>query len=326
MKKFLLFLLTICTTQATLVAQSATYSTLKLTHTIDQLRFEIPNENRYWIMAKPSTNTAFGIYSPDDGGWFSYWKTGSGDMIMNKGNLGIGTSSPSEKLHVNGNARFSNIFLGNSSTKLYGNAGYFQLFQNRSDWTNSTSHPIFQFDYNTDYNDNIYIASGGNTAITNQQAIIVSESKGFIVGRSGIDTTNWDSGLSRTDFMVNRDGKVGIGTTNPDQALTVKGKIHSEEVIVDLNVPGPDYVFEEDYALPSLSEIEAFIKANKHLPEIPSAKEMEENGIILGEMNMLLLKKMEEMTLYMIEFRKDMELLQQENAELRAEVEDLKKQ
>lgn len=108
-------------------------------------------------------------------------------------------------------------------------------------------------------------------------------------------------------MRVTSSGNVGIGTTSPDQALTVKGKIHSEEIIVDLNVPGPDYVFEEDYDLPTLSEIEAFIKANKHLPEVPSAKEMEANGISLGEMNMLLLKKIEELTLHTIEQQKELE-------------------
>ncbi len=107
-------------------------------------------------------------------------------------------------------------------------------------------------------------------------------------------------------------GKVGIGTSTPDQALTVKGKIHSEEIIVDLNVPGPDYVFEAEYELASLAEIEAFINANKHLPEVPSAAQMEEEGIVLGEMNMLLLKKVEELTLHMIALKKENDLLKKE--------------
>jgi UDP-N-acetylglucosamine pyrophosphorylase len=66
----------------------------------------------------------------------------------------------------------------------------------------------------------------------------------------------------------------------------------------------PDYVFAEDYKLKSLQEVEDYIKENKHLPEIPSAKEIEKNGLMLAEMNMNLLKKMEEMTLYMIEQNK----------------------
>lgn len=116
-----------------------------------------------------------------------------------------------------------------------------------------------------------------------------------------------------TVLTMTGEGNVGIGSENPDQKLTVRGKIHAEEVLVDLNVPGPDYVFEDDYKLPILAEIEAFIKENKHLPEIPSAKEMEANGISLGEMNMLLLKKIEEMTLHMIDLQKQVKAIETQN-------------
>ncbi|MDB5002087.1 MAG: hypothetical protein JWQ34_312 [Mucilaginibacter sp.] len=96
-------------------------------------------------------------------------------------------------------------------------------------------------------------------------------------------------------------GYVGIGTKDPDELLTVNGKIHSKEVKVDLNVPGPDYVFEPDYKLSNLTELKAYIDKNHHLPEIPSAKQMEKEGLNLGEMNVKLLKKVEELTLYLIE-------------------------
>ncbi|WP_422858984.1 hypothetical protein ACOKFD_16870 [Flagellimonas sp. S174] len=105
-------------------------------------------------------------------------------------------------------------------------------------------------------------------------------------------------------------GLVGIGTEIPDSKLTVKGKIHAEEVKVDLSVPGPDYVFKEDYDLKPLEEVQNYIKENGHLPNIPSAKEMEENGIQLGDMNMKLLEKIEELTLYTLEQEK--KLVQQE--------------
>ena len=101
---------------------------------------------------------------------------------------------------------------------------------------------------------------------------------------------------------------VGIGTLSPDEKLTVKGKIHTQEVRVDMSGPlVPDYVFANDYKLKTLQEVEDYIKENKHLPEIPSAKEIEKNGLMLAEMNMALLKKMEEMTLYMIEMKKENE-------------------
>jgi hypothetical protein len=112
-------------------------------------------------------------------------------------------------------------------------------------------------------------------------------------------------------FLKDNGGNIGIGTTKPDAKLTVKGIIHTEEVRVDLNVAGPDYVFEEDYKLPSLQEVAAYVKKNKHLPDVPAAKEMEANGVNLGEMNMLLLKKIEELTLYVIELKKEVESLKQ---------------
>ncbi len=102
-------------------------------------------------------------------------------------------------------------------------------------------------------------------------------------------------------MRINKDGDVGIGTTAPDAKLTVKGKIHSEEVKVDLSVPAPDYVFLESYDLRTLEETQDYIEAHGHLPNIPAAAEMEENGIELGVMNMKLLEKIEELTLYILE-------------------------
>ena len=102
----------------------------------------------------------------------------------------------------------------------------------------------------------------------------------------------------------NKDGgavKIGGAQTPAGYRLSVDGRAIMEEVNVQLSGNWPDYVFEEDYDLPSLESVQGYIKENKHLPEVPSAKEMEENGIDLGEMNILLLKKVEELTLHLIE-------------------------
>lgn len=102
-------------------------------------------------------------------------------------------------------------------------------------------------------------------------------------------------------YMSIMQDKVVIGTVSPDEKLTVNGSIHSKEVRVDLNFPAPDYVFDKSYKLKSLREVEEFIKMNNHLPEIPYALEFEKNGLLLAEMNMSLLKKVEELTLYTIQ-------------------------
>lgn len=98
---------------------------------------------------------------------------------------------------------------------------------------------------------------------------------------------------------------IGTGVVRPDAALTVGGKLYAEEIEVVQDVASiPDYVFEKDYNLISLEQVEDFIKSNKHLPGVPSASEYAEKGLNIGEMNCLLLKKIEELTLYIIDQEK----------------------
>ena len=96
-------------------------------------------------------------------------------------------------------------------------------------------------------------------------------------------------------------GNVGIGTTNPDEKLTVNGVIHAKEVKVDLSGPLADFVFKSNYKLMSLPQVEQFVKANNHLPQMPSAEEVAKNGLSMGEMQNKLLQKVEELTLYAIQ-------------------------
>ena len=116
---------------------------------------------------------------------------------------------------------------------------------------------------------------------------------------------NWRGGGTTPFFINGGTGNIGIGTKTPGTfKLAVEGKIGAREVNITTTTPWPDYVFEADYALPSLESIKVFINKNKHLPEIPTTHEVETNGVNLGEMNMLLLKKIEELTLYLIEQNK----------------------
>jgi hypothetical protein len=106
-----------------------------------------------------------------------------------------------------------------------------------------------------------------------------------------------------TPLFINSTGNVGIGCINPSAKLTVNGGIKATRIDV---VTGPcaDHVFNTGYKLMNLAELDAFIKANKHLPEVPSADEFKANGYSVGEMDNLLLKKVEELTLYIIELEK----------------------
>ena len=100
-------------------------------------------------------------------------------------------------------------------------------------------------------------------------------------------------------LLIGSSGNVGIGTTNPTHKLAVNGTIKAKEIIVE-TTGWSDYVFADDYALPSLSAVEAHIKTNKHLPGIPSAAEVATDGISLGDMQARLLAKIEELTLHQI--------------------------
>ncbi|CAH0277755.1 MULTISPECIES: hypothetical protein [unclassified Pedobacter] len=103
---------------------------------------------------------------------------------------------------------------------------------------------------------------------------------------------------------ISTNGNFGIGTATPHEKLSVNGNIRAREIKVEAT-NWPDYVFEEGYNVGTLEGLESYIRANKHLPEMPSAKEAQANGVALGEMNKLLLKKIEELTLYVIELKKE---------------------
>ncbi len=126
--------------------------------------------------------------------------------------------------------------------------------------------------------------------------------------------------------LSEKDGKIGIGTNFPDELLTVKGKIHTQEVLVDLEgAVAPDYVFENhfngfseampEYRLITLEELETFLKENNHLPNVPSAETMQVEGISLKAMNLILLQKIEELTLYTLQQQKEIDALKEKFSE-----------
>ena len=126
--------------------------------------------------------------------------------------------------------------------------------------------------------------------------------------------------ISTPSLYFQTNGSVSIGTTQStgDFKLAVAGKIIAEELKVQLQTAWPDYVFSSDYKLPSLKEVEKQIQEKGHLENIPSACEVQENGIEVGEMNRLLLEKVEELTLYTIDQQKQLDKQTKEIEELKA--------
>ena len=188
--------------------------------------------------------------------------------IKNDGNVGIGTTVPHANLHVEG----YNLLLKNAGSSVH----------LRADGTHSFINNMDNFVSNGS-------TGNGDLVITGQQQLL------FATGNAG------PAGTIR--MLIDGNGNVGIGTTNTgDWRLAVNGNIRAKEIVVETG--WSDFVFENDYKLPTLEEVEQHIKTKGHLKDIPNAKEVEENGIQLGEMNSKLLQKIEELTLYLIEENK----------------------
>jgi len=126
-----------------------------------------------------------------------------------------------------------------------------------------------------------------------------------VIGSSAIDR-----------FVINQSGEVGIGTGSPTHRLSVNGAIRAKEIIVDTD--WADYVFAPDYRLAPLAEVEQHIKEKGRLPDVPSAKEVAEKGVSVGESQAMLLRKVEELTLHLISQEKEMAKLRNEVARLSA--------
>ncbi len=269
------------------------------------------------------------------------------------GNTGIGTTGPLTKLHIEGNGGVpaadyetlkanSSIMLSSTiglatNTKLYAGIGgstytWLQAFNNYSGYAQDivlnpvggkigigTTSPGANLEVRNNTNSYgerlLYIAQNPDIEATYNTAWIRGETSDVTLK---IDNYGTGHGL-----VVNT-GNVGIGTTNPTYKLSVNGTIGAKEVIVT-NDGWADFVFEDDYNLMSLKELDSYIKENKHLPEIPTTKEVQKNGISVGEMNAKLLQKIEELTLYIIELNKENEEQKQINSYLKSEIEELKK-
>ena len=147
--------------------------------------------------------------------------------------------------------------------------------------------------------------ASGNIAIDNNE---------IMARNNGAATTLYLNNEGGNITMCDASGSVMIGTAVPATGylLSVDGKVMCEELKVQMSGSWPDYVFADNYALPSLYELEASIKQNKHLPGIPSAAVVEAEGIEVGAMQVQMMEKIEELTLYIIELQKQIDALKAE--------------
>jgi hypothetical protein len=205
------------------------------------------------------------------------------------GKVGIGTTIPNEKLEVAGNIRQSG-----RTTYLFGaNSSENQALM-FAGWGVAHGGIYWRGDSRTftintgDYADNSGQYGNANLAVTGN----------LLVGKTS--------------------------QTNTSYKLDINGNARANKIVV--NTTGADFVFEEDYSLRTLEELQKYIRQNKHLPEIPSAKEMEKEGLDVGEMNIKLLQKVEELTLYLIEQNKKLEEQIRKNNDQQREIDALKKQ
>lgn len=191
------------------------------------------------------------------------------------GNLGIGTTAPSEKLQVNGAIKTT------SSVQ-----------------TNTASSGVLDF-----YTGNTRLGSFGANSST----------------YGGFQFINFTStGASIIPFSITPSGDVSIGTTDPrGYKLAVNGNAIATSITVQLHSAWPDYVFKSAYELPTLTEVKTYIDKNQHLSDMPSASEVEKNGINLGEIVKVQTKKIEELTLYAIEKDEQITELRTQNVEQR---------
>ena len=223
------------------------------------------------------------------------WQTYENKLYVSPVNtfVGIGTNIPAYNLDIDGRLRirYSNVINGWGYSYLYWS--FHSLVMGTPEGSNS--------------HNSIDLIPGGND---NQPETFFSQIRFF----STTSTNQHDLKIelnSEGNCWFNNPHNFGIGTTTPHYKLDVNGTIHATEILVSIPT-GADFVFDKNYSLPTLKDVEAYIKDQKHLPDIQSADEMEQNGVNLNELTIQLLQKVEELTLYIIEQDKRIEELEQQ--------------
>jgi hypothetical protein len=233
-----------------------------------------------------SSNITLAPWSDASGGLVHQLNFNDGGMFYRTGVFNSGTWNPWRKIFIE--SAYGGYRLGEGESASLGE-GTKLYFLGASD--NTDQLWICRYNGASDVTD-LRVNIGDNR----------DDSDRFVLG-STRTTGIWDP-----FFVVTAGGKVGINVSNPQNALDVNGTIRAKEVKVETG--WADFVFHDDYHLKPLSEVNKFIKENKHLPEIPTEAEVKENdGVNLGEMQTKLLQKIEELTLYLIQQQETIEAL-----------------
>lgn len=238
--------------------------------------------------------------------------------ILGTGNIGIGTATPTAKLTINGvTAGKSGLkFMQLTSTSaVVGSNGKVLTVDGSGNVVLAAADVVFS----NGISGVLPVANGGiglNTiGAANQQLRVNAAGTALEYFTPASGTSSWTTNGS--DMSSTNTGFIGIGTsTNPAPSdaqlkLAVKGAIYAQKLKIT-QTGWADYVFNTNYHLPPLAELEAFINKHQHLPDVPSASEVEQNGIDIGNNQVLLLKKIEELTLYAIGQNKKIDQLQQQ--------------
>lgn len=237
--------------------------------------------------------------------------------ILGNGNVGIGLPNPGTKLNVNGVISMD-AFAYMSCLRLPSN-GYTNLFLGGALKDNGDGTYTVRGDGGSNYFGAIRMDNGN----TNQGAI--NFYGGATVGGSDYTVSNATLNSNYLQMRI-AGGNVSIGTDDSrGYKLAVNGSAIATSMKVKPNGSWPDFVFLKEYKLPALTEVKAYIDKNQHLPDMPSAAEVRKDGLDLGEMNRLLLKKVEELTLYLIDAENENKLLKEKLSNVDQRLENLEK-